>query len=428
MTSATRQKLSSRGLNGQSNEAAAGNISLERYPLLTRFDQDQVPLSGITELLNVTKKPQGPFFKYDLEIPPQAKIVSVPLSSLPLKIQQLISARAKNVSDIRQATEIPSVTYVWPVIKMKHPSKSFLTILPKSLKPTSPNLAKQSFEDVQCSQISPVKQHAQEELLKTRSCPLIVKSSNSIVSVILKSLTNPKNKDLKNMLPLSSLSPIGNRDKVDIPLFKDNALMIHNGRVFFLYVTRDEVVSSRMEIHSRDMLLRKTAVHVITCRAIHDITSKFFNQTAYPPEKDLQKNGKKAHQEKDSELRKKFGIVKDVRVCLKRINPAEFMEDSAQQLALLMRAKLQSCSRLVASQRQRGRSAGAASCPCPGALWSDTGFSVNQMDIVFFTVSHSAGSLLDQGSAALPQEYRQQQSHVSVPLKAGGSQTPCLHG
>uniref|UniRef100_A0A8C4JQ53 Uncharacterized protein n=1 Tax=Dromaius novaehollandiae TaxID=8790 RepID=A0A8C4JQ53_DRONO len=233
MTSARREKLSSRGLNSQGNEASAGKLSLQRYPLLTCADQeDQVSLSGITELLNVTKKPQAPFFKYDLEIPPQAKIASVPLSSLPLKIQQLMSSRTKNVSEIRQAPEISSVTYVWPVIKMKDPSKSFLAIFPKSLTATSPNLAKHSSSlqvvsgDVQCSQITPVKQLVQEELLTARSCPLTVKSSNSIVSLILKSLTNTKNKDLKNILPLQSISPTG--DQIEIPLFKHNALKWKN--------------------------------------------------------------------------------------------------------------------------------------------------------------------------------------------------------
>ncbi|XP_064366246.1 ligand-dependent nuclear receptor-interacting factor 1-like [Dromaius novaehollandiae] len=398
MTSARREKLSSRGLNSQGNEASAGKLSLQRYPLLTCADQeDQVSLSGITELLNVTKKPQAPFFKYDLEIPPQAKIASVPLSSLPLKIQQLMSSRTKNVSEIRQAPEISSVTYVWPVIKMKDPSKSFLAIFPKSLTATSPNLAKHSSSlqvvsgDVQCSQITPVKQLVQEELLTARSCPLTVKSSNSIVSLILKSLTNTKNKDLKNILPLQSISPTG--DQIEIPLFKHNALVIDNGRVYLLYVTRDEALSPEMEIHTRNMLLRKTTVYLITCSAIHDITSKvphpllsrrdlyfvkqnvkcpttpphqhetlnatlfsshgmttmsqpkqcspfsrkgqqFLNQTVFPPEEDLQKrNGKEAHQEEDNELRKKSGIVKDVRVYLKRINPTEFTGDSGKSSA-----------------------------------------------------------------------------------------------
>ncbi|XP_054676751.1 ligand-dependent nuclear receptor-interacting factor 1-like [Grus americana] len=401
MTSAQRGNFST-VFNAQSNETSVEKHSLLRCLSLVHADQeDTASVSGISELLKVTEEPQAQILKHDLEIPPQAKITSIPLSSFPPKMQQLMSARAKNVSEVRQATEIPTVTYVWPVIKTEDAFSPLWDIFPKSLIPTSPNLTRHCsspdvvIEDVKCSQITPVKQLAQEELDRkmTRSYPVIVKSSSSVVSGILKSLTNIKNKDYKNMLPLSSISPIG--EQMEIPLFKENAIAIYNGQVYFLCVMRPEALLPEMEIHGCDMLLRKTTVWVITCSAIRDVTIKvphpllsrqdvvkrninclttlatpphqdktsnathfsshkmttisqteqctpstgkrqqFLNKTAFPPKEGWQKrNEKEAHWEADDQLRKKFGIVQDVRVHLNRISLLELIEDSSKAAAL----------------------------------------------------------------------------------------------
>uniref|UniRef100_A0A8C3JIT1 Uncharacterized protein n=1 Tax=Calidris pygmaea TaxID=425635 RepID=A0A8C3JIT1_9CHAR len=394
MTSAETGKFST-AFNAQSNETSVEKHSLLRCLSLTHADQeDTASVSRISELLKVTEEPQAQILKHDLEIPPQAKITSVPLSSFPPKMQQVMSARAKNVSEIRQATEIPTVTYVWPVIKVEEVSSPFWDNFRKSSIPTSPNLTRHCsspdvvVEDVNCSQITPVKQLEQEEpdRKSERSYPLILKSSNSVVSGILKSLVNIKNKNYKNMLPLSSTSPIGKQ--LEIPLFKGNAVVIYDGQVYILYVMTHEDLPSEMEIHGCVALLRQTTVWLIACRAIHDRTIKvphplqsrdhavkqninplttltppapqdktsnatclsshgmitisqpkqwsystgqrqqFLNKTAFPSKEVLQKRkGKAAHCEKDNELRKKFGVVKDVRVHLNRICLPEFIEN-----------------------------------------------------------------------------------------------------
>lgn len=62
---------------------------------------------------------------------------------------------------------------------------------------------------------------------------------------------------------------------------------------------------------------------------------QFLTKTAFPSKEGLRKrNGKAAHRETDNELRKKFGIVKDVRVHLNRINLLELTEDSGKASAL----------------------------------------------------------------------------------------------
>lgn len=281
MTSADRGKFSSKVFNTQSNETSAKELSLGRCPLLTHTDrEDKAPISGICEPPKVTEESEAEILKYDLEIPPEAKVLSVPLSSFPPMMQQLMSDRTKDDTEVRETTEIPTVTYISPVIKVGEASKSFWDNFLKSLIPTSTNLARpcsspdKVTEDVRSSQITTVKQSAQEELVSktARSYPLIVKSSNSIVSEILRSLTDIKYKDYKNILPLSSVSRT--EEKMKIPILKENAVMIHTGKVYLLYIKSHGVVPLEVEIQRRNMLFRKTTICFIPFRAIHDITPK----------------------------------------------------------------------------------------------------------------------------------------------------------
>ena len=67
----------------------------------------------------------------------------------------------------------------------------------------------------------------------------------------------------------------------------------------------------------------------------YSFSFQFLNKTAFPSKEGLQKrNEKEARWEKDNELRKKFGIVKDVRVHLNRISLPELTEDSGKASAL----------------------------------------------------------------------------------------------
>ncbi|XP_071891714.1 ligand-dependent nuclear receptor-interacting factor 1 isoform X2 [Anas platyrhynchos] len=367
MTSADREKFSSKVFNTQSNETSVKELSLRRCPLLTHTDrEDKAPVSEICEPPKVTEESEAEILKYDLEIPPEAKVLSVPLSSFPPMMQQLMSDRTKDDTEVRETTEIPTVTYISPVIKVEEASKPFWDNFPKSLIPTSTNLARpccspdKVTEDVRSSQITPVKQFAREKLVSktARPYPLIVKSSNSIVSGILRSLNDIKYKDYKNILPLSSVSPT--EEKMKIPILKENAVMIHTGKVYLLYVKSHEVLPLEIEIQRRKTLFRKTTTCFIPFRAIHDVTpkvsdtllsrqcvakqnikclptlathqdeiSKFLNKADFPSKEDLQtRNWKKARKEEDNKLRKEFGIIKDVRVHLTRISTSELTKDS----------------------------------------------------------------------------------------------------
>ncbi|XP_068041032.1 ligand-dependent nuclear receptor-interacting factor 1-like [Anomalospiza imberbis] len=273
MASAGRGEFSS-DFKAQSNENLAAKHSLQRGFSLSHANQeDEVHASEISDPLKVTEDLQAQILKPDLEIPHQAKVTSIPLSFFPFKLQQVLVAAARNVSEARQATETQSVIYIWPVINMQESSISFWRNFSNSLIPSSPDLTRDcsSPEDEKCSQITPVKELAQEEPdgKTSRFCPLIVKSSNSAVSEILVSLTNIKNKDYTNMLTLSSISPIG--EQLEIPLFKGNALMIYNHQVYILYVMRHEDLAAEMKISGHHMLFMKS-FWLITCCSVRKLT------------------------------------------------------------------------------------------------------------------------------------------------------------
>ncbi|XP_061221745.1 ligand-dependent nuclear receptor-interacting factor 1-like [Neopsephotus bourkii] len=419
MTSAERGDFST-ALHAHSNEASVENHPLKRFHSLTHVDQeDTASVSGISELFKVMEEPRAQILKHDVEIPPQARIATIPLSSFPLKLQQLMSARAENIFELRQAAEIPAVTYVWPVIRMKDASSPIWNNFPKYLIPMSPILTGHCsspdvmIEDVICSHITPVSQLKQEELdgRTARSYPLLVKSCSSVVSEILKSLTNTKNKDYKDTYIVPPLSECPPEEQLENPLFKDNALVICNGKVYLLYVMRHEALPAETEVHGCDMLLKKTTAWLITCSIIRDVTTEvphslllgqynikqkerclttfatspnqdktsnathfpshgmttisqpnqsspstgkrqqFLSKTAFLSEESLQKrDGKEALQEKDNELRRKFGIVKDVRVLLNRLNPSELKENSSKASALkwkLTMKKLESVAKVL---------------------------------------------------------------------------------
>ncbi|XP_053829566.1 uncharacterized protein LOC128805110 isoform X1 [Vidua macroura] len=407
MTSAGRGKFST-NFKAQSDENLAVNHSLQRgFSLSLANQEDKVPASEISDPLKVTEEPQAQILKPDLEIPHQAKVTSIPLSFFPSKLQQLLVAAARSVSEARQATETQSVIYIWPVIKMQESSISFWRNFSKSLIPSSPDLTRDCSspdvtEDENCSQINPVNELAQEEPdgKTSRLYPLIVKSSNSAVSEILISLTNIKNEDYTNMLTLSSVSPIG--EQLEIPLFKGNALMIYNHQVYILYVMRHEDLAADMKISGHHMLFMKTVVWLITCHSVRKLTfqdshplllredavkhnikclttcatptaqkktsneihfsshkrttisqpencsplagkrqqvvthdDQFLSKTAFPSKDDLQKrNYEKARWDKDKEIRKRFGLVKGVRVVLNSLSASELRKLTAKPSAL----------------------------------------------------------------------------------------------
>nr|XP_013057226.2 uncharacterized protein LOC106049400 isoform X3 [Anser cygnoides] len=245
---------------------------------------------------------------------------------------------------------------------MEEASKPFWDNFPKSLIPTRTNLARPCSspdtvtEGVKSSQIIPVKKFAGEELVSktARSYPLIVKSSNSVVSGILRSLTDIKYKDYKNVVPLSSVSP--SEEKMKIPVLKENAVMIHNEKVYLLAI-HDITTKASDTLLSRQCVAKQNIKCLPTLATHQDEISKvthFFshrmttmsqpkqccplsgkgqqallNKTDFQSEDDLQpRNWKEVRKEEDNKLRKEFGILKDVRVHLTRIRTSELTKDS----------------------------------------------------------------------------------------------------
>lgn len=68
---------------------------------------------------------------------------------------------------------------------------------------------------------------------------------------------------------------------------------------------------------------------------LYSFLFQFLNKTAFPSKEGLQKRSEKeARQEEGNELRRKFGIVKDVRVHLNRMILPELIEHSGKASVL----------------------------------------------------------------------------------------------
>lgn len=233
---------------------------------------------------------------HHLQIPADAEVKSVPASLLPPAIQQkILAAAATNVSGGADNTKTPTVIYVSPVNTVKTSQ-----VLPKHLQSFCPKPATEvsktlivtaaqkgsgsssepvTSEGQQC-QRTPMKWIVQETAPLSAACLIPVKSSNNVVSKILKTLSDTKNVEVNpaNILPLCSNGPGGSQTKIT-PL-KDNALVMYNGKVYLLTKRGSDVLSSQADKQtssSSDALLKKEMPRQIDSTEVNKITSKVVN-------------------------------------------------------------------------------------------------------------------------------------------------------
>ncbi|KFV77443.1 Ligand-dependent nuclear receptor-interacting factor 1, partial [Struthio camelus australis] len=163
----------------------------------------------------------------------------------------------------------------------------------------------------QCQQ-TPIKWIVQESSQSSAPCLIPVKSSNNMVSKILKTLADMKNVEVNsaNMLPLCSTG--GSQTKI-MPI-KDNALVMYNGKVYLLTKRGSDILSAQPDKQassSPDVSLRKEASKLIDSDAVTKITSKVVNLV-------LSKNKGMVLSQKDpktcikSELASPAGLRKDL--------------------------------------------------------------------------------------------------------------------
>ncbi|XP_009665596.2 ligand-dependent nuclear receptor-interacting factor 1 isoform X2 [Struthio camelus] len=313
--------------NIQSSCVSVDRLSLQNIAVTSSSNQSSTAYMLVnTKSLPVTVKspvlPSG----HHLQIPADAEVKSVPASSLPPAIQQkILAAAATNSPGGADSTKMPTVIYVSPVNTVK-------TVLPKRLQAICPKPATEvskplimttaqkasssppeavTSDGQQCQQ-TPIKWIVQESSQSSAPCLIPVKSSNNMVSKILKTLADMKNVEVNsaNMLPLCSTG--GSQTKI-MPI-KDNALVMYNGKVYLLTKRGSDILSAQPDKQassSPDVSLRKEASKLIDSDAVTKITSKVVNLV-------LSKNKGMVLSQKDpktcikSELASPAGLRKDL--------------------------------------------------------------------------------------------------------------------
>nr|XP_056701415.1 ligand-dependent nuclear receptor-interacting factor 1 [Euleptes europaea] len=202
-------------------------------------------VSANTKNLPVTVNSSILPFGLHLQIPAYAEVKSVPASCLPPAIQQkILTVAATNASVTPEAAKPPNVIYVSPVktvkTRLQNINPTPAAELTKPLVLTSAQTAvNNSVPDVVSydspkTQETPMKWVVQENPQSSASCLVPVRSSNDMISKMLKTLVDRKN--VKNnpagILPACSNSLSESQEKVNS--VKDNALVMYNGKVYLL--------------------------------------------------------------------------------------------------------------------------------------------------------------------------------------------------
>ncbi|NXT79010.1 LRIF1 factor, partial [Zapornia atra] len=270
-------------------------LSLQNIAVTSSSNQNKTAYMLVnTKTLPVAVNASVLPFGHHLQIPADAEVKSVPASFLPPAIQQkILATAATNVSGGADRTKIPTVICVSPVNTVKTAlPKRLQAICPKPSTEVSKTLiitaaqkgnsssSETGTSDGQQCQRTPMKWIVQENPQSSAPCLIPVKSSNNVASKILKTLSDTKNVEVNsaNILPVCSSGPGGSQTK--ITPFKDNALVMYNGKVYLLTKRGFGVLSAQADKQassSSDALVKKETATLIDSTAVKKITHKVVN-------------------------------------------------------------------------------------------------------------------------------------------------------
>ncbi|NXD70248.1 LRIF1 factor, partial [Eolophus roseicapillus] len=283
------------GANIQSSCVSVDKLSLQNVAVTSSSNQSNTAYMRVnTKTLPVAVKNSGLPSGHHLQIPADAEVKSVPASFLPPAVQQkILAAAATNMSGGADSMKMPTVIYVSPVKTVKTAlPKRLQAICPKpatevsqtlivtsTQKGSSPSSGTVTFDGQQCQQ-TPMKWVVQEGPQSLAPCLIPVKSSSNMASKILKALSDMKNVEVNsaNILSLCSSGPGGSQTK--IPPIKDNALVMYNGKAYFLTRRSADVLSGQADSQassSSDAPVKKEASTLIDSTAVNKITSEVVN-------------------------------------------------------------------------------------------------------------------------------------------------------
>ncbi|XP_068020814.1 ligand-dependent nuclear receptor-interacting factor 1 [Melanerpes formicivorus] len=269
--------------------APSGCVSEEAVSVTSSSEQTNTAYMFVnSQNLPVTVKspllPSG----HHLQIPADAEVKSVPASSLPPSIQQKILASATgSAPGGGDRSKPPTVIYVSPVNAVKTVDPNCVhSISPQHTPQVAQRLLVTSNQKEKscCPEAVPSDgQQCQQALMKwivhenphmAPPCLIPVKSSNNVASKILKTLLGMKNLEVNaaNILPLCSS---GSQTK--ITTFKENALVMCNGKVYLLTKRGSDLLAAQAEKQaapSADASLRKEAQKVIDSSEVNKITEE----------------------------------------------------------------------------------------------------------------------------------------------------------
>lgn len=230
----------------QNNYVSADKLSLQKDAASASSVKSNILVNTQNlPVLNASVLPSG----HHLQIHSYAKVKSVPASCLSPAIQhKILPVAATSASMTPEAAKPPNVIYVSPVKIVKNPvSKCMPTFNPtppaEIVKPfvltSAQTTAGNSVPDTllcnsQKPREGPMKWVVQENPESSASCLVPVRSSNDMVSKILKTLVDRKNVQNNPASALPACSTNLSESQTTLSSVKDNALVMYNGKVYLL--------------------------------------------------------------------------------------------------------------------------------------------------------------------------------------------------
>ncbi|XP_078514774.1 ligand-dependent nuclear receptor-interacting factor 1 isoform X4 [Lissotriton helveticus] len=198
---------------------------------------------------------------HHIQIPANAEVKSMPASCLPPAVQQKILATAAASASGTQCSNMPSVIYVSPVNTVKTDTpKRLPTLYPKPhVLHSKPAMYATAQEPKSCPapgvkssnreecQGSPMKWVVHDSPQTESQCLVPVKSSNSMASKILKTLTgmNTAENSSANLIPLCPTNT--SAATTGVTSVKENSLVLCNGKLYLLAKKGMDVFSNEYE-------------------------------------------------------------------------------------------------------------------------------------------------------------------------------------
>ncbi|XP_013921854.1 PREDICTED: ligand-dependent nuclear receptor-interacting factor 1 [Thamnophis sirtalis] len=264
-------------VSGIQSSYSADRSSLQKSfaPICLDTNTTVVKMENTPLSMKLPMLPSGP----QLQIPAHAKVKTLPVSVLPLVVQDKILAAASNTSGTGEHINAP--IFISPVNTVKMLASESLET--KSLGKVSSSLilaTPQKFVNSSASmenKMSPSKLIVHENSQSSTTYLVPVKSSNKVASKLLITLTDTKNtkNNSTSILPICSNSL--HESHANMPSIKENTLFICNGKVYSLAKKKANILSTLKPIKQESTNVRKQTSELISSVTDNTILNQIIN-------------------------------------------------------------------------------------------------------------------------------------------------------